>query len=127
MFTGIEMAFGSWFKNLISGAKNVIGKALPVLRKGAEIVSKVAPVIGGAIGGAAGNVINKIGNYAGKFAGNKSLGTAIGPYNAVGTNGAGIRQNTNSYHAQALNNNVGQQPISGPFTNPGRFDIPLLK
>lgn len=87
------MAFGSWFKNIINGAKNVIGKALPVLKKGAEIVSKVAPVLGGAIGGPVGNVINKIGDYA------------------------GIRQTNNSW----------SQPINGPVTNPGRFDIPLLK
>ena len=112
------MAFGSWFKNIINGAKNVIGRALPVLKKGAEIVSKVAPVLGGAIGGPVGNVINKIGDYAGKFAGgNKALGvngagTAGGPYNAVG-----IRQTNNSW----------SQPISGPVGNPGRFDIPLLK
>lgn len=99
------MAFGSWFKNIINGAKNVIGKALPVLKKGAEIVSKVAPVLGGAIGGPVGNVINKIGDYAGKFAGNKALGV----------NGAGIR------------NNSWSQPFAGPTTNPGRFDIPLLK
>lgn len=99
------MAFGSWFKNIINGAKNVIGKALPVLKKGAEIVSKVAPVLGGAIGGPVGNVINKIGDYAGKFAGNKALGV----------NGAGIR------------NNSWSQPVSGPVGNPGRFDIPLLK
>lgn len=101
------MAFGSWFKNIINGAKNVIGKALPVLKKGAEIVSKVAPVLGGAIGGPVGNVINKIGDYAGKFAGGKSLGV----------NGAGIRQTNNSW----------SQPVSGPVGNPGRFDIPLLK
>ena len=52
--------------------------------------------------------INKIGDYAGKFAGgNKSLGV----------NGAGIRQTNNSW----------SQQIAGPSTNPGRFDIPLLK
>ena len=100
------MAFGSWFKNIINGAKNVIGKALPVLKKGAEIVSKVAPVLGGAIGGPVGNVISKIGDYAGKFAGGNK---------ALGVNGAGIR------------NNSWSQPISGPVGNPGRFDIPLLK
>ncbi len=114
MFTGIEMAFGSWFKNLISGAKNIIGKALPVLKKGAEIVSKVAPVIGGAIGGTAGNVINKIGNYAGKFAGNKSLGV----------NGAGIRQTNNGQRPLELAHNT---PVNAQYFNPGRFDIPLLK
>lgn len=102
------MAFGSWFKNIINGAKNVIGKALPVLKKGAEIVSKVAPVLGGAIGGPVGNVINKIGDYAGKFAGGNK---------ALGVNGAGIRQTNNSW----------SQQIAGPTTNPGRFDIPLLK
>lgn len=113
------MAFGSWFKNIINGAKNVIGKALPVLKKGAEIVSKVAPVLGGAIGGPVGNVINKIGDYAGKFAGgNKSL-PLTGPFEgkSLGVNGAGIRQTNNSW----------SQQIAGPTTNPGRFDIPLLK
>lgn len=94
-----KMAFGSWFKNIINGAKNVIGKALPVLRKGAEIVSKVAPYVGNMIGGTAGSVLNKIGSYAGKV-NNVSK--------AVGVNGAGIRQTPQTY-------------------NPGRFDIPLLK
>ena len=92
-----KMAFGTWFKNIISGAKNVIGKALPVLKKGAEIVSKVAPYVGNIIGGTAGNVINKIGSYAGKFS---------NATNAIGVGGAGVRQT--------------------PY-NPGRFDIPLLK
>ena len=100
------MALGTWFKNIISGAKNVIGKALPVLKKGAEIVSKVAPYVGNIIGGTAGNVINKIGSYAGKFS---------NATNAIGVGGAGVRQPYN-----------GQRPLELAH-NPGRFDIPLLK
>ncbi len=104
------MAFGSWFKNIINGAKNVIGKALPVLRKGAEIVSKVAPYVGNMIGGTAGSVLNKIGSYAGKV-NNVSK--------AVGVNG--LRMQDSSYASGA-----GVRQTPQPY-NPGRFDIPLLK
>lgn len=66
------MAFGSWFKEIVKGAKNVFNKVLPALKKGAEIVSSVAPVISSAIGGTAGNIISNVGKFAGKVTGNVS-------------------------------------------------------
>ena len=52
------MAFGTWFKNLITKGKTLIKKAAPVIRKGVEIAKKAAPVIGGSIG----NIINGVAN-----------------------------------------------------------------
>lgn len=68
------MAFGSWFKNIINGAKNIIGKVLPVFKKGAELVSRIAPITSELIGGTAGDVIQKVGNVAGKI--NQRLNTS---------------------------------------------------
>lgn len=56
------MAFGTWFKNLITKGKALIKKAAPVIRKGVEIAKKVAPVIGGTIG----NIINGVANAVDK-------------------------------------------------------------
>ena len=84
------MAFGSWFKNIVKGAKNVFNKVAPVLKRGAEIVSSVAPAIGSAIGGPVGNVINSIGNVAGKV---NNITSSWKPSNSsprmLGSNGAG--------------------------------------
>ena len=85
------MAFGSWFKNIVNGTSKVLGKVLPALRKGAEIVSSVAPAIGSAIGGSAGSVVNSIGNVAGRV--NNSLNSGWKTPNStprmLGSNGAG--------------------------------------
>ena len=85
------MAFGSWFKNIVNGAKNVFSKVLPVLKKGAEIVSSVAPAIGSVVGGSAGNVINTIGKVAGGV--NNTLNNGWKPSNStprmLGSGGAG--------------------------------------
>ena len=56
------MAFGTWFKNLITKGKALIKKAAPAIRKGVEIAKKVAPVIGGSIG----NIINGVANAVDK-------------------------------------------------------------
>ena len=56
------MAFGTFFKNIITGAK----KILPYVGKAFNVVSKVAPIIGNAVGGTAGEWIGKVGNLAGK-------------------------------------------------------------
>ena len=90
------MAFGSWFKNLINGAKNLIGKALPVLKKGSEIVSRIAPTLADAFGGKTGEVINKVGNVAGQV--NQRLNVKGG--NALLGGNAGKRKlllNTEQY------------------------------
>ena len=86
------MAFGSFFKKIISGAKNLIGKVVPAVKKGLETVSKIAPAIatgaaafGGPIGATIGGVANTIGNVAGcisKFMDNP-------PKPTLGVNGAG--------------------------------------
>ena len=79
------MAFGTWFKNLITKGKALIKKAAPVIRKGVEIAKKVAPVIGGTIG----NVINGVANAVDKGVnyvtnGQSSLKSATPPL--TGTN-----------------------------------------
>ena len=56
------MAFGTWFKNLITKGKALIKKAAPAIHKGVEIAKKVAPVIGGSIG----NIINGVANVVDK-------------------------------------------------------------
>lgn len=102
------MAFGSFFKKIISGAKNIIGKVLPVVKKGLETVSKIAPavatgaaMIGGPIGSTIESVAKKVGSVAGGI--NNFIDQ---PKNLVlGANGAGV------------------QKINGA----NRFAIPLLK
>ena len=56
------MAFGSFFKKIISGVKTIA----PIVRKGLDVVSKVAPTIGNVIGGPIGGIINTVGAVAGK-------------------------------------------------------------
>lgn len=73
-----QMAFGSWFKNIIKGAKNLIGKAMPVLKKGAELVSRVAPIAKDIIGGSVGDIIGKVGDVAGKVNNRLSSKNMIG-------------------------------------------------
>ena len=68
----IDMAFGTFFKNIINGAR----KVLPYIRKAIDI----APVIGNAIGGKVGNTINKVSNVASNVMNSKMLGS----------NGAGV-------------------------------------
>ena len=68
------MAFGSFFKKIISGAKNLVNKAAPIVRKGLEAVQKYAPLIGdtvskfGPVGSTIGRYINTAGSLAGKGA-----------------------------------------------------------
>lgn len=54
------MAFGSWFKNIMNGAKNVISKVAPVVSKVAHTLS---PVFGGSIG----KVLEGVGNISDKI------------------------------------------------------------
>ena len=91
-FTFIKMAFGSFFKKIITGAKNLIGKIGPAVKKGLDAVSKIAPAIatgaaafGGPIGAAIGGVANTVGNIAGGIS--KVIDGAPKPM--LGVNGAG--------------------------------------
>ena len=105
------MAFGSFFKKIITGAKNIIGKVIPVVKKGLAAVSKIAPAVaagasmlGGPIGATIGSVANTVGSVAGGISNfldqPKNLMLKGNPPNRVlGANGAGVR----------------------------RFDVPLLK
>lgn len=100
-----QMAFGSWFKNIVKGASNLIGKIAPKIKSAVESVGKFAPLIsqaGDLIGGNVGGVISNIGNFVGSndVRGNSvnKLSNNISP-KIVGANGSGIR----------------------------RFDVPLLK
>lgn len=54
------MAFGTWFKNLLTKGKAFIKKASPYIRKGIEIARKIGPMFGDAVGG----VVNTIANGA---------------------------------------------------------------
>ena len=85
------MAFGSFFKKIITGAKNLIGKIGPAVKKGLETVSKIAPAIatgaaafGGPIGAAIGGVANTVGNIAGGIS-----NVINNPTPQLGVNGAG--------------------------------------
>ena len=98
------MAFGSFFKKIISGAKNLIGKVVPAVKKGLDAVSKIAPAIatgaaafGGPIGAAIGGVANTVGNIAGGI--NNFLDS--GPPK-LGANGAGVRVPVNGANRFAL-------------------------
>ena len=63
------MAFGSWFKNIVKGVKNVVSKVLPIAKKGTELIKNIAPIAGNIIGGKAGEYINKAGDFAGNLNG----------------------------------------------------------
>lgn len=105
------MAFGSWFKNIVKGAGNMINKFAPKIMKAAETVGKISPLIsqaGGLLGGNVGNVINKVGNVAGKINGevnNRFKGSTL----------LGRVSPLNHLNDEANNKGV------------RRFDIPLLK
>ena len=68
------MAFGSFVKKIITGAKNIqciIGKVVPVVKKGFAAVSKIAPTIatgtatfGGPIGATIVSAPNTVRNVA---------------------------------------------------------------
>ena len=105
------MAFGSWFKNIVKGAKNVIGKVLPKVKNVAETVGRFAPLInqaGNLIGGNVGDVINTIGKGVSKL--NDRINYKGGNVNALGANGAGARR-----------------IVGANGSGVRRFDIPLLK
>ena len=98
------MAFGSFFKKIISGAKNLIGKVVPAVKKGLAAVSKIAPAIatgaaafGGPIGAAIGGVANTVGNIAGGISNFLDSGPP-----KLGANGAGVRVPVNGANRFAL-------------------------
>ena len=65
-----RMAFGTFFKKIISGAKNIVGKVAPIVRKGANVVGSFAPVVSdfarkfGPIGETVGGVVDTVGSAA---------------------------------------------------------------
>ena len=63
----LDMAFGTFFKNIINGAR----KILPYIRKAIDI----APVIGNAICGKVGATINKVSNVGQKMLGSNGTAT----------------------------------------------------
>lgn len=56
------MAFGTWFKNLITKGKQFIKKASPYIRKGVDIARRIAPMIGGPVGGVINGIANGVNN-----------------------------------------------------------------
>ena len=116
------MAFGSFFKKIINGAKNIIGKVVPAVKKGLDAVSKIAPKIaagatafGGPIGATIGTVADTVGKVAGGFS--QFLSNPTSQANQLkqannmrlGANGSGIRDST---------------LLGG---GAGRFAVPMLK
>ena len=93
------MAFGSFFKKIINGAKNIIGKVIPTVKKGLDTVSKIAPKIAAgaaAFGEPMGATINGVADTIGKVAGgfsqfmsNPMSKSPLPPNNILGANGAG--------------------------------------
>ena len=115
------MAFGSFFKKIINGAKNIIGKVVPAVKKGLDAVSKIAPKIaagatafGGPIGATIGTVADTVGKVAGgfsQFLNNPTSSNQLKSSNnmRLGANGSGIRDST---------------LLGG---GAGRFAVPMLK
>ena len=98
MFCITKMAFGSFFKKIINGAKNIIGKIVPAVKKGLDTVSKIAPAIAkgaAAFGGPIGSTISGVADTVGKVAGgfsqflNNPTSKPLPPANMLGANGAG--------------------------------------
>ena len=94
MFCVVKMAFGSFFKKIINGAKNIIGKVIPAVKKGLDTVSKIAPAIAkgaAAFGGPIGSTISGVADTVGKVAGGFSqfMSNPTGKANMLGANGAG--------------------------------------
>lgn len=83
------MAFGSFFKKIAKGVKNVVSKAAPIVSK---VAKAVAPVFGGTVG----NVLNTIGNFA-----DKADSWVNGDKNSSGTNAIGVR-NVNRFDVPML-------------------------
>ena len=106
-----KMAFGTFFKKVWNGVKNVAKKVAPVLQKGLEIAGKIAPVVSGIVTGMGhpevGQAIYKGGGIAeragkvigdirdGKYAGVSGASNLIrdGKRVILGENGAGQRFN----------------------------------
>ena len=108
------MAFGSYFKKIISGANNFIGKVAPIVKKGLSAVSKIAPAIatgaaalGGPISATIGSVASTVGNFAGGLSNFMDKTQGALPPKLLGANGAGIN------------------PL--PVNGSNRFAFPLLK
>ena len=113
------MAFGSFFKKIISGAKNIIGKVVPVVKKGLAAVSKIAPaiatgaaVLGGPIGTTIGSVANTAGNIAGRV--------------SQFLNSDSFRDSNSSVNGWS-NSNSQSPPKALGVNGAGRFAVPMLK
>ena len=121
------MAFGSFLKKIISGAKNLIGKVAPIVKKGLNAVSKIAPAIatgaaalGGPIGATIGSVASTVGNFAGGLSNfmDKTQGATNGvlPPKLLGAN---VQLGANGVLGAGIN------PL--PVNGANRFAFPLLK
>lgn len=121
------MAFGSFFKKLWEGAKNIARKALPVIQKGLDIASKVAPAIGGAISAAGRPDIGGIIATGGSIAGGASRvidNLRGGDYGAAGQNIGGIINDGKTIRDKRYR----EKPrIGADGHGIRRFDVPQLK
>ena len=90
------MAFGTFFKKIVNGVKNLAQKAAPIVQKGLDVVHKYADPVAKVVDmiPGAGGVADGI-RTAGKIAGKGSdwIGKKRGGSNAiVGQGGAGQRR-----------------------------------
>ena len=123
------MAFGTWFKNLITKGKALIKKAAPVIRKGVEIAKKVAPVIGGSIG----NIINGVANVVDKGVnritteGVKPIPTTSPPVRAITYDVSSDDDSPPQHTRRIIGGKAGvMKNMTKPLYN-GETLIPLLK
>ena len=112
------MAFGSWFKNIVKGVKNVVSKVLPIAKKGTELIKNIAPIAGNIIGGKAGEYINKAGDFAG------NLNGKLGSINWGNSNGL-PSQDSHRVSGPLLKQSSGPKLLGAGGA--GRFNVPLLK
>ncbi len=99
MFIDDKMPFGSFFKKIINGSKNIIVKVVPAVKKGIETVSKIvlkiaagASAFGGPIGSTISGIADTVGIVAGgfnQFLSNPTGKPPIPPVSRLGANGAG--------------------------------------
>ena len=119
------MAFGSWFKNIVKGAKNIIGKVLPLAKKGTELIKNIAPIAGNIIGGKAGEYINKAGDFAG------NLNGKLGSINWGNSNGlpstTQLARTSFAQDSHRVSGPLLQSPKMLGAGGAGRFNVPLLK
>lgn len=125
------MAFGSFFKKIISGAKNIIGKVVPVVKKGLAAVSKIAPAIAtgaAALGGPIGATIGSVANTVGNITGGVSQFLDSGSFRNSNSSVSGWSNSNSQSPPKALGAKGNEISLNHLGMNgAGRFAVPMLK